>query len=404
VRPAARAALVLAVGVAGTSAAPAGAEHRLQLFVGTNDTGWIGLRVHGERGVPVTIEEPGKARIAEFTPEETDTRLRRVARWRCERRTRRFVATTADGQRAVARVRTPSCSKRLVVVMPGQATVGGAVQARVVDRWGTGDIRARVCVLPPGGPAQCRRSRLSADRDRIPVRFEALRPGGWRVSVRTPFGRALGGVRASHPGGGLSVLATGDSMMHRLDTVLLRKLAALGVRARSDAHDATGISKSFLLDWQSYAHRQAASNPDVVVMFLGANDYFTMGDARCCGAAWEAEYSRRVHGMMEAYARGGRTRVLWLTLPTPRDGWFVRQSFPAVNRAIRKAAAPMLRDVGVVDLVKRFSPGGKYRTWIRVRGEQVGVRHPDGIHLSDRGAAIAASIVFRTLRRERIIR
>jgi hypothetical protein len=45
VRPAARAALVLAVGVAGTSVAPAAAEHRLQLFAGTNDTGWISDRL-----------------------------------------------------------------------------------------------------------------------------------------------------------------------------------------------------------------------------------------------------------------------------------------------------------------------------------------------------------------------
>jgi lysophospholipase L1-like esterase len=403
VRPAARAALVLAVGVAGTSVAPAAAEHRLQLFVGTNDTGWIGLRVHGEPGVPVTIEEQGGRVIAELTPEAADTPLRRVARWRCERRTRRFVATAADGQRAEARVRTPSCAKRLVVVMPRHAGVGSTVRARVVDRWGTGGLRVRVCIEPPGGPAQCTRNRLPADRDRVPVRFEALRPGGWRVSARTRYGSALGGVRASHPGGGLSVLATGDSMMQRLDTVLLRKLAALGVRARSDAHEATGISKPNLLDWQSYAHRQAATNPDVVVMFIGANDFFTMGSASCCGEAWVAEYARRVRAMMEAYARGGRTRVLWLTLPTPRAG-FVRKSFPAVNRALRRAAAPMRRDVRIVDLVKRFSPGGKYRTWIRVNGEEVGVRQSDGIHLSDHGAAIAASIVIRTLRRERIIR
>ena len=32
------------------------------------------------------------------------------------------------------------------------------------------------------------------------------------------------------------------------------------------------------------------------------------------------------------------------------------------------------------------------------------MRLTDGIHLSDHGAAIAASIVVRTLRRERIIR
>jgi hypothetical protein len=276
------------------------------------------------------------------------------------------------------------------------------VEARVVDRWGTGGIRVRVCVEPPGGPAHCRRSHLPTGGDRVPVQFQALRPGGWRVSARTRYGHALGGVRASHPGGGLTVLATGDSMMQRLDTVLLRRLGALGVRARSDAHEATGITKPSLLDWQAYAYRQAATAPDVVVMFIGANDGFPMVGAACCGEAWVAEYARRAHGMMEAYARGGRTRVIWLTLPTPRDR-FVRRNFNAVNRALRRAAATLRRDVGILDLVERFSPGGKYRKWIRVKGDEVGVRQADGVHLSDEGAAIAASIVVRRLRRERVI-
>lgn len=397
-----RATLVLALVLAGALVVPAAAEHRLALIAGTRDTGWIGLRVHGTPGVAVTIEEEGGERIAELTPDEANTPLRRVTPWSCKRRTRRFIATAADGETAVANVRTPSCAKRLNVVAPRHAGVGSTVRARVVDSWRTGGLRIRVCVEPPGGPAQCRRQRLRPGRDRLRVSFEALRPGGWRVSARTPYGRAVDDVRASHPGGGLSVLATGDSMMQRLDTSLLRRLGALGVYARSDAHEATGISKPSLLDWESYAYRQAASRPDVVVMFIGANDAFTMGGAACCGEAWVAEYARRVHNMMVAYARGGRARVLWLTLPTPREG-FVRQSFPAVNRALRRAAASLRRDVRIVDLVKVFSPGGRYRKWIRRGNREVGVRQGDGIHLSDEGAAIAAKLITRTLQRERVL-
>ena len=62
---------------------------------------------------------------------------------------------------------------------------------------------------------------------------------------------------------------------------------------RSDAFVSTGISKPSLLDWQRQAGRQAARAPDVVVMFLGANDGFSMGSAACCGEAWVAEYARR---------------------------------------------------------------------------------------------------------------
>ena len=42
--------------------------------------------------------------------------------------------------------------------------------------------------------------------------------------------------------------------------------------------------------------------------------------------------------MMRAYARGGRGRVYWLLLPAPRDGFF-RETFPAVNAALRAGGA-----------------------------------------------------------------
>jgi hypothetical protein len=59
--------------------------------------------------------------------------------------------------------------------------------------------------------------------------------------------------------------------------------------------------------------------------------------------------------------------------------------------------------VRIVDLVDVFSPGGRYRKWIRRGDREVGVRQADGIHLSDEGAAIAAGVVVRELREERIL-
>jgi lysophospholipase L1-like esterase len=352
--------------------------------------------------VAVTIREVGGGQVAELTPAEADTTLRRAVPWRCKRRMRRFVVTTADGQTASTEVRTPSCAKRLVVVAARETRPGNTVRARVVDRWHTGGLRVRVCVDPPGGVPSCRRTRLRSGRDRVQAPFEAVRQGGWRVSAKTPYGTVARIVRAVDSGG-LSVLATGDSMMQRLDTRLAPRLARRGVGMRSDTYEATGISKPTGHNWESYAYRQAGFGADVVVMFIGANDAFPMRGASCCSEAWVAEYARRARAMMAAYARGGRASVLWLTLPTPRAG-FVRQSFPAVNRALRRAAKTLPRDVRILDLGKTFSPGGKYRQWIRRGGEEVGVRQSDGIHLSDHGAAIAAELVVKALHRERIIR
>jgi lysophospholipase L1-like esterase len=392
----------VSLAAAGQEPGARGSDHRLALAADARERGYVRLRMHSTPGVPVTIEEPGRGRVAELRPSSSRTVLRRAVRWRCEQRSRTFVATTPDGSSASARIRTPSCAQRLALVLPARARASSQVRLRMVDRWGVGGFAARVCVEPPGGPARCDRLGLREGGRSRASRFRALRPGGWRVRATTHWGHAARGVRVAAPGGSLSVLATGDSMIQRLDRFLARRLRRLGVRMRSDAHPATGISKPSTLNWVAQARRQAASAPDVVVMFIGANDAFTMGAAACCGRAWIAAYARRAGMMMTAYARDGRTRVLWLLLPTPREGFF-RQSFPAVNAALRCAASGRRRDVRIVDLVEVFSPGGRYRTWIRVGDREVGVRQSDGVHLSDQGASIAANVVIRTLREERIL-
>jgi hypothetical protein len=151
------AALALALVLGGASVAPAAAEDELALRAGARDTGWIGLRLHSTPGVAVTIREASGGRVAELTPDEAHTTLRRAVPWRCKRRTRRFVVTTADGQTASAKIRTPSCAKRLVVVAARATRAGATVRARVVDRWHTGGLRVRACVDPPGGVPSCRR-------------------------------------------------------------------------------------------------------------------------------------------------------------------------------------------------------------------------------------------------------
>jgi hypothetical protein len=213
---------------------------------------------------------------------------------------------------------------------------------------------------------------------------------GFRVSERLE-------VRGAHTK--LRVLATGDSMIQLIDFKLSD---GLGGRAsvRSDARISTGISKSFMLDWVAHARRQAASvHPHATVMFIGANDGFNIGDAPCCEGAWVKAYAGRVRAMMRSYRRGGAGKVYWLTIPTPRDGKR-QQIYRQVNRAIRLAADPFASDeVEVIDLVKIFTPGGRYRA--SINGHTV--RQEDGIHLNVAGAAIAAREIIRRLRADGLV-
>ena len=338
-----------------------------------------------------------------MTPTATETALRRAAPWRCDVRDRTFTARSADGRTATARLRTPGCGRRLGLVAPRRAKAGSAVPLTLVDRWRLGGFRTRLCVAPPGGRERCRSEPIRAGRGRAATSFRALRAGGWRLRLATPWARERRAVRALPRSGTLRLLATGDSMIQIIDGYLEQRLAPRGVRVRSDAHISTGVSKPSLLDWQRQAKRQAARRPDVVVMFLGANDGFPMGSAACCGEAWVTEYARRARRMMKTYGRGGRTRIYWLTLPTPGRGFF-RKTFPAVNAAIRRAGARSRRDVAVIDLVDVFTPGGRYRDSMRIGDRLVRVRQSDRVHLNRAGASLAASVIIRTLRRERILR
>jgi hypothetical protein len=231
----------------------------------------------------------------------------------------------------------------------------------------------------------------------VTVHLRAARAGLGRVSVSgTGFAvRERLEVRAA--GAKLRLLATGDSMIQIIDSLLAQKFHP--ARVTSDARISTGISKPFLLDWVRHARGEASRvRPQVTVMFIGANDGFAIGKAPCCGAAWIRAYARRVATMMGDYRRGGAGRVYWLTLPTPRDA--ERKSiYNAVNEAIKRAAAGFSPDeVSVIDLVPVFTPGGVFRSSIHGRV----VRQADGIHLNVAGARIAARLILRRIRADGI--
>ena len=299
-------------------------------------------------------------------------------------------------------MRTPSCARRLVLLAPRRVRADQRLAATVRDRWRLGGQLARFCVRGPGTRQRCRRTRLPAGRQGRQLRFRDPRPGLYRLSVRTPSQLLRRRVRANPPDGRLNILATGDSMIQIIDSYLEQRLDGPRTRVRSDARISTGISKSSLLDWQAHARRQAARRPDIVVMFIGANDGFPMGGRPCCGPAWIAEYARRARRMMRTYARGGRARVLWLLLPAPRSGFF-RKVFPAVNAALRKAARGLEDDVRLVDLPEVFTPGGQYRDAIQIDGRSVRVRQSDGVHLNTTGASLTAGLIIAGLRADRML-
>jgi hypothetical protein len=106
---------------------------------------------------------------------------------------------------------------------------------------------------------------------------------------------------------------------------------------------------------------------------------------------------------MRSYRRGGRAVVYWLTLPIPRGAALARV-LRAVNRAIVRAAATAGAGAHVLDMRRVFTPHDRFQQTACYRGRCFSARQPDGVHLTNAGARVAADIIARRLRADRVIR
>jgi lysophospholipase L1-like esterase len=366
--------------------------------------GWIALTVGAPPGATVTLSEVGAAPFATVTMTAPQQTLTHALAWRCDRRVRRLEADALapDGTRSTAAltVHTPSCAGRFALAVRPRtaARVGRRLTVTVADRWKTGGTAGRVC-LRVRGAAACRAVTIPRSERGVSARLEVSRAGLGAVTLSGAGFRSR--ERLETRRGPLRLLATGDSMIQIIDSLLAQRLEpGRQARVTSDAHISTGISKPFMFDWPRHARAETARvRPQATVMFIGANDGFPIGRDACCTAAWVHAYARRVAAMMRDFRRGGDGRVYWLTIPAPRDP-HRRPIYAAVNRAVAQAAAGFAADeVSVIDLVRVFTPGGVYRAAIHGRV----VRQADGIHLNVAGAKIAARVIVRRLRADGLV-
>ena len=357
------------------------------LVAATQHTGHIDLYVFGEDRTSAKLYErlgDQRSYLGEGVVQAPGTAFRvlDVATWRCDRRTRRFEADAVkpDGSPATVRfsVRTPPCRDRFAIRVRRSGTGPMAVDVR--DRWKLGDVAPTLCTT------RCRRLDLAGASERT-LHLPAAR----RVRVRLAGDRWT--VSATQP----RLLVTGDSTVQNTDSALAEKVAGAG-RVIRDWRGGTSVSFD-KWRWPQVAAAQAARPaPRATVISMGANEGWTMslpagGTAACCGAEWRAEYTRRAGLMMDAYARGGRGSVLWLTQPMPRDARR-HEIARAVNDSVR-AAAGGRPAVTVVDAAEAITPGGVFRWRPAAGGPRI--RERDGVHLTPAGGRIVAELVMRAL-------
>jgi lysophospholipase L1-like esterase len=375
----------------------------------TNRVGLVDLYFFLALGQPVTFYEcvSGQPHLLGVRSAQSDvTPFYGATQWRCGRLTREFAATTTlpDGtfERGTTDLHTESCAHRFTLQAPSSVAPGQRAVVRIVDGWGLGAIHTRLCTISPTGTRACRVVPFAAAVNAADRSFRPTIRGDWRVELEVRSYRVEAtvavGVRRVATAAPPTVLATGDSTMGGVDSFLADDL---GQRERVVSDVVPGFAISLANGWAAVASAQVRRlHPSVTVISLGANEGFPMVTAdgsrhACCDAAWIAEYTRRVRKIMGIYAREGRARVIYLTIPAPR----VPARVPittAVNSAIVAAAAG-LPGVRVLRVDELFSPHG-YQPSIRYDGREVAVRAPDGVHLNVAGTAIEAQKVVGALR------
>jgi lysophospholipase L1-like esterase len=328
----------------------------------------------------------------------------------CPQPSARHPARRPQTQRSALPADAAGAAKRLAVTIKPGAAVGGSLTIDLRDRTRRGGLPLTICLTPPGARPTCKPWHLRDGHPQREIQLATPRPGGWRVTVKTPGQQSSTRVVwASHPGGRIRLYAAGDSEMQILDSLIGQDLASHGVDVTSDARISTGLTNSAFFDWQGEARRKAAGlQPDVSVVFLGANDGYAVpaaggGQAGCCGSDWSAGYANLAAQMMSTLLRGQAGQVYWFLLPTPRPANF-KTLFDAVNAGLRTAAGRFPGRVHLIDANAFFTPHDQYRDFMVYHGHGFVIHESDGIHLSTASDQVAAGLLLQQLISDRVIR
>jgi hypothetical protein len=197
----------------------------------------------------------------------------------------------------------------------------------------------------------------------------------------------------------LRVLEIGDSLGIDLGDQLEAQLDATGrVRTTVASVGDSGLANVTYLDWPTHlASLLVADRPQVVVVFIGANDdqgLYVDGSPTAPGTlAWVSGYTQRVDNVLQEVT-SARARVVWVGMPPMAN--------PDLNTAMQR------EDVIYQCETQRF-PGTLYFSSAPVlesasglyeatgndgSGQQTALRTPDGVHLTPAGGTVLAHAVI----------
>jgi len=204
------------------------------------------------------------------------------------------------------------------------------------------------------------------------------------------------------PGRPISVLITGDSEAEFVGQRLIDQAPPGILEIDTVARNGTGLTNPGFFNWELNAQQEMASrDPDAVVMVIGGNDgYNVQAGSALYGPqnpGWRTEYARRVAVVARVLTGNGERPVYWVPPPTARDDEY-NAIYGNQNRAVAEAAkaVPGLRFVDIYNTIN----GGEYSEDLKIDGQRVLARQPDGIHFTRDGAVLPTRLILHAMARD----
>ena len=200
----------------------------------------------------------------------------------------------------------------------------------------------------------------------------------------------------------LTIVQIGDSLGMDLGYGMRDVLAgAPGVTLVQAAKGNSGLVQPQYYDWPRHLRQLLTQhNPQVVVVFLGANDvqdFYDHGVLQRFGTAgWQAAYAQRVASLMQAASEAG-SAMLWVGMPIMASATFAN-SVRLLN-AIYQQQAAAHPGVSYFSSWELFSTAdGQYaRTTKDAAGRTIVLRTPDGIHVTFGSGGAGADYLARAV-------
>jgi hypothetical protein len=206
----------------------------------------------------------------------------------------------------------------------------------------------------------------------------------------------------------LRIWIAGDSLVVVPGESLLRAVAGNRAMAagRIEGRIASGLERPDVFNWfRRVRDEMHAGQPGAVVLMFGGNDDHGFMTGLPEGArigsfgspSWQAEYRRRVAGIIDTVTRNGAFLV-WIGLPITRDP-AQTQRFDTINAIVQKEAAKRPGRAAYLDTYFFFAgDDGGYSQYIADdAGQLVKMRADDGVHFERPAGDLIAKKVLEHL-------